>query len=297
MNFFKCLFETCKGTAVFPLLLHQSPGRALWHLAMLSLACSLFIVSCSYSGYAEQTASAFAMLENNFGPIHISDKRISATHADKDKSLLLADNRIRVNYLTSLKNGIPEIDTGEINSGFLWTPTMLTAWFKVASDKFLLIPFVYNAAETLQAVNVERSGIKAYIEKNTSAESPVICHFPQLSWAALEDYCLNMLVALIFIREFGGILLQVLFFVLMFSFLLNLRSRRNSQPLLKYRERFVTGIYASFPPLLVATVFRAFELPYLSFDTVFLIGFSLYLIVVFSRLQLDLDRRFQLPPK
>ena len=94
-----------------------------------------------------------------------------------------------------------------------------------------------------------------------------------------------------FFLNFGGILLQVIFFVSMFALILNLSSRNNNKTLLKYSERFVIGIYASFPPLLVATVFRAFELPYLSFNSVYVIGFSLYLIVIFARLQLEFNAR------
>jgi hypothetical protein len=94
-----------------------------------------------------------------------------------------------------------------------------------------------------------------------------------------------------FFLNFGGILLQVIFFVSVFALILNLSSRNNNKALLKYSERFVVGIYASFPPLLVAAVFRAFELPYLSFNSVYVIGFSIYLIVIFARLQLELNPR------
>jgi hypothetical protein len=291
MNFFKCLLETCKGTKVFVDLMKQSPGRAVWHLVLLSFFCALFILSCTYSGYSSRVDKAFTALENELGPVSIKNNAIFAPRAGESKSVVIADNMIRVDYLSSLKNGLPEIDADGINSGFLWVPTMLTAWFKVAPDKFLLVPFAYNAKDILAAENVERSAIKAYIEKNTSPKYNLICQFSNLSWKGLKDYCKKTLVSFMFFLNFGGILLQVIFFVSVFALILNLSSRNNNKALLKYSERFVVGIYASFPPLLVAAVFRAFELPYLSFNSVYVIGFSIYLIVIFARLQLELNPR------
>ena len=289
MNFFKCLFETCKGTRVFVGLLKQSAGRAVLHLLFLSLLCSLFIMLCTYSGYSTRVDKAFNSLGKELGPISIKNNAIVAPQAGENKSVVIADSMIRVDYLSSLENDLPVIDADGINSGFLWVPTMLTAWFKVAPDKFLLVPFAYNAKDVLPAENVERGAIKDYINKNTSPKYDLICQFSNLSWDGLKDYCKKTLVSFMFLLNFGGILLQVIFFVSMFSLILNLSSRSNNKTLLKYSERFVIGIYASFPPILVATIFRAFELPYLSFNSVYVIGFSIYLIVIFSRLQLVLN--------
>jgi hypothetical protein len=87
----------------------------------------------------------------------------------------------------------------------------------------------------------------------------------------------------------GGILFQVLLFVMMFSFILNLSSKNTGAPVLKYKTRYIIGLYTSFPPLLIATIFRAFELPFLSFNSVYVLSFSIYLIVVFTQLQLRLN--------
>ena len=291
MNFFTCLLETCRGTKVFINLLKQSLGRAVWHLIFLSFLCSLFITFCTYSGYSTRIDRAFTALESKLGPISVENNALVAPQAGDDQSIVIADNMIRVDYLSSMKKDLPKIDADGINSGFLWVPTMLTAWFKIAPDKFLLVPFAYNAKSMLPAENVERKSIKTYIEKNTSSKYDLICQFSDMSWQGLKDYCKKTLVSFMFFLNFGGILLQVLFFVAMFSLILNLSSRGNNKALLKYKERFVVGIYTSFPPILVATVFRAFELPYLSFNSVYVIGFSIYLIVVFTRLQLEFNAR------
>ena len=151
MNFFRCLLETCKGTRVFVELLKQSLGRAVLHLLFLSLFCSLFIMLCTYSGYSKRVDKAFTALEKELGPISIKNNAIVAPQAGDNKSVVIADNMIRVDYLSSLENDLPKFDADGINSGFLWVPTMLTAWFKVAPDKFLLVPFAYNSKDILPA--------------------------------------------------------------------------------------------------------------------------------------------------
>jgi hypothetical protein len=289
MNFFKALIETCKGTGVFIKLLSQSLSRALWHLFLLALLSSLFILLCTYSGMLEETDQAFKRLEENFGKI-ITDKNGVRPQKKKFKnSVLLANNRFRVSYLSSVEKGkLPEIDADEVNMGFLWTPLMLVSWIKTGENEFLLIPYAYYSDEMLPTARKKRSEILPYIKANTSLKNELFCQFSELNWPTLIDYCKGTYISVSFAGNLIGTLFQVLFFVMMFSFILNL-SGNSGKPVLRYRERFVIGIYASFPPILIASFFPAFELPFLSFSSVYVICFSIYLIIVFTRLQLDMN--------
>lgn len=289
MNFFKALIETCKGTGVFIKLLSQSAGRALWHLVLLAVISSLFILLCSYSGMNADLDEIFGRLEANFGNIIVDGNGVRPQNTNRQNSLLLADNRFRVNYIPSVeKDKLPEIDAGEVNMGFLWTPVMLCSWIKTGDDKFLLIPYAYCSGELLPAVSKDRSAIMPYIKTNTSLKHKLFCQFSALNWQALRDYCKSTYISVSFLGNLFGTIFQVLFFVTMFSFILNL-SGNSGKPVLKYRERFVIGVYASFPPVLIASFFPAFDLPFLSFNSVYVICFSIYLIIVFTRLQLDLN--------
>ncbi|MBU8901960.1 MAG: DUF1189 domain-containing protein [Victivallales bacterium] len=290
MNFFTALIETCKGTKVFLKLLSQTLGKSLWHLFFLILICSLFIMLCTYSESTERINETFAHLEETFGDIQVGKKGIISTKIKKTISFPVVDDRYTITYIPEIdKAKLPKIDADDMTSGFLWTPTMLTSWTKLGPDKFLLIPFAYCSDKQLSIKSMKRSSILTYIKNNTSAEKKVISLSPELNWTALRKYCTNTLISVAFLGNIVGILLQTLLFVMMFSFILNLSSKNTGAPALKYKTRFVIGIYVSFPPLLIATMFSAFQLPFLSFNSVYVICFSIYLIVVFTHLQLNLN--------
>lgn len=290
MKFFTALIGTCKDTKIFTKLLSQSLGRAFWHLCLLALICSFFILLCTYSKNSQEIDENFTKMEDFFGDIQVNKNGITPKNISKEKSLLIADNLQRITYLPSIgKGGLPEIDADNVNSGLLWTPTMFALWLKISPDKFLLLPLAYYSNKQLSAESIERSAIAPYINTNTSAKAKFICHFPELSWPALNDYYKNLSISAEFFGNLIGIILQVLFFVMMFSFILNLSAKNTGTSVFKYSIRYVIGIYASFPPLLIATIFRAFELPLLSFSSVYIICFSIYLIVIFTRLQLNLN--------
>lgn len=286
MNFFKALIGTCKGTKVFLGLLSQSLSRALLHLVLLVLFCSSFITLCTYYTNSGEINDIFS----RFGKLQIGKKGITAEKINETRSFTIDDNEYRITYLPDTSSGkFPEIDADNVNTGFLWTPTMLASWVKSGPDKFLLMPFAYRSDMQLSVVSVERTSILNYIKRNTSPESKLFCDAPELSWDAIKDYCKTSLTSIVFFKSMGGILFQVLLFVMMFSFILNLSGKNTGAPVLKYKTRYVIGIYTSFPPLLIATLFRAFELPFLSFNSVYILCFSIYLIVVFTNLQLTLN--------
>ncbi len=290
MTFFTALIGTCKDTKVFTKLLSQSLGRAFWHLCILATICSLFILMCTYSKNAHKIDKAFAQMEETFGDIQVNKNGITPKNINEKKSFLVADNSQKITYLPSIGKGdLSEIDADDVNSGLLWTPTMFAPWLKIGPDNFLLIPFACYSNKQLSPESIKRSAIASYIKDNTFLKGKFVCYFPELSWSTLNDYYKNMFIPAEFFGNLFGILLQVLFFIMMFSFILNLSAKNTNNPVLKYRTRFTIGIYVSFPPLLIATMFRAFELPLLSFSSVYIICFSIYLIVVFTRLQLDFN--------
>ena len=286
MNFFKALIGTCKGTKIFSDLLSQSLLKSLWHLLLLALFCSFFITLCTYPKNSQEINDIFSQ----FGKIQTGKKGIVAEKINETRSFSVADNEYRITYIPDISKGkLPEIDADNVNSGFLWTPTMLASWVKAGPDKFLLMPFAYCSDMQLSVVSVERSSMLTYIKNNTSVKNKIVNEVPELSWATIKDHCKSALTSIVFFKSFGGILFQVLLFVMMFSFILNLSARGTGAPVLKYKTRYIIGIYTSFPPLLIATMFSAFELPFFSFNSIYIISFSIYLIVVYTQLQLSLN--------
>ena len=308
MNFFKALIGTCKGTKVFVDLLSQSLSKALLHLLLLALFCSFFITLCTYYTNSQEIDDIFS----KFGKLQVGKKGITAEKINETRSFLINDSEYRISYLPAINRGkLPEIDADNVATGFLWTPTMFASWVKSGTDSFILMPFVYRSDMQLSSVNVERDSVLNYIKRNTSTDgklfyntqysfwntirnyfksnSTKISNAQELSLDTIKDYCKISLTSIIFSKSLGGILFQVLLFVMMFSFILNLSNKNTGAPVLLYKTRYIIGLYTSFPPLLIATMFRAFELPFLSFNSIYVLCFSIYLIVVFTHLQLRLN--------
>jgi hypothetical protein len=295
MNFLTALTGTCKGTKIFSQLLYQPLLRTFMHLLLLVFCCSIFILACTYYPNSHKVDETFSEIKNLFGDINVSKEGILPATPDKTKSMLVANNSIRLSYIPAPdKNSFSDIDADEVNSGFIWTPTMISLWVKTGSDNFTLAPFTYFSKEPLFPEEVKRPLIATYIKNNSSLENELISQFPALNWQSLNDYFKASFISLLFMSNLIGISLQVLFFVAMFSFILNLSRGNKAIPVLKYKQRFVIGIYASFPPLLIASMFSAFELPYLSFNSVYVICFSIYLITVYTRLQLEYNSNNQI---
>ena len=45
------------------------------------------------------------------------------------------------------------------------------------------------------------------------------------------------------------------------------------------------GIYASFPPMVIASLFPILELPFVTYETVFMIGLLIYWMAVTAKLE------------
>jgi len=289
MKFFTALIGTCKGTNVFIKLLSQSLGRTFWHLFLLALICSFFVALFTYPSRSEEVGETFKKLKETFGKIQTGKKGMLSEKINETRSFPTADNQFRITYIPDTKKGkLPEIDANDVSSGFLWTPTMLASWLKFG-DKFILIPFAYYSDRMLSIENLERSSILSYINNNTSLKNEFVSPYSDLSWPSLENYCNKTLASTAFVGNMLSVIFQILFFVMMFSFILNLSARGSGAPVLKYKNRYIIGIYASFPPMLIATLFSAFELPYINPSSVYVICFSVYLIVVYTNLQLNLN--------
>ena len=97
---------------------------------------------------------------------------------------------------------------------------------------------------------------------------------------------ISYIVALFCAKSFlsYGILALALFYTGLFAGMFRLTSSRRLQTL-TFGEFWKIGVYAGFPVMLVASCFPAFDLPYLSYSTVFMIGLVVYWLVAVARVE------------
>ncbi|MBR2373255.1 MAG: hypothetical protein IKA87_03385, partial [Lentisphaeria bacterium] len=54
---------------------------------------------------------------------------------------------------------------------------------------------------------------------------------------------------------------------------------------LTLKEMWKCGVYAAFPAMIIASLFPALELPFLSYETVFMMGLLIYWMAVAAKLE------------
>ncbi|WP_302813037.1 hypothetical protein, partial [Victivallis vadensis] len=104
------------------------------------------------------------------------------------------------------------------------------------------------------------------------------------SFAALFGSLKIGMGILLFGMQLVGILALALFYTGLFAGMFRLTSSRRLQTL-TFGEFWKIGVYAGFPVMLVASCFPAFDLPYLSYSTVFMIGLVVYWLVAVARVE------------
>ena len=97
--------------------------------------------------------------------------------------------------------------------------------------------------------------------------------------SALLNFCL---VTGAFFRNFMLVWLYTGIFMGMYR-LLNGPSGRLS--FLTLKEMWKCGIYAAFPPMVIASLFPILELPFVTYETVFMIGLLIYWMAVTAKLE------------
>ena len=87
---------------------------------------------------------------------------------------------------------------------------------------------------------------------------------------------------------------QTLFLTVLFSIFYRFIGGRGITKL-TFREIFCSGFYAAVPPMLIATFFPALDLPFIPFETVFMVGYFIYFICVLNYLERMADTKNTLP--
>lgn len=289
MNFLNIFFSVCKGTEIFPKLLDVSLGRSVFHFIILSVLCAFFILAGRTFPLWHNIDKICSSLSVEFGSIKVGNTGILPSKApEKAKELLLMDN-LRINYSPTEQDALKSLDADNSKFGVAWTPGILCAWMKLNSSDFLFMPLIYPEGNiSIPRSPMTRSEGTEYIKKYASAKGPFNFLIPDLDFNTMKPALFFYLAAIIFLASLFKIVFSSVLFTSIFAVIYSLIGR-DSLSMMPVKKLFVISIYAAFPCIVIASFFPALELPFLDYQTVFLLTFLFYLFIVFNRVQRSLN--------
>ncbi|MFA6566940.1 MAG: hypothetical protein WCS96_01890 [Victivallales bacterium] len=285
-GFFKTVFSVCSGTDVFLQLMKNSCGRAVFHFLLLCIFCSAAAVAMQYAPYNKLTNKYCGVLYKEFGEARFSQKGIlPSLNPEKARFQRIDENRI--DYIPDRRDSAVFNPSDSISErGVLWMPNSVVLWVKAGAD-YYAIPLFFSFTNMPKREKFTESpgeNIIAYAEKYSfkadkySGQKPV--NFLNIQ---------GTMLAVILILVFGNVFLSILFFVPMFSIFFAMvfffTGKQDLPDEITFANLLAIAVYASFPGMIIATLYYGLNLPFMDFQTVCLTGFLIYLIVVLNRLK------------
>jgi len=201
-------------------------------------------------------------LGREVGTIHLTHGELAW---DRPKSLPYTTRHRgwRLDFVPAQTVFVPPLKKGPETRGVWISPNRVNAWYLMAGDSPMVLPVLANHKiwGVLDADSLWPAGLRL------SGED-----LPRM----VRD---GLIVALPFflIQQAVGVLLQVFFYTALFAFIpVFLRGAGSGGG---FGSSFAFYCFASVPPLIVAGVYSGLGLPFLEYDTVFVLGFVVYLFL------------------
>jgi hypothetical protein len=261
-------------------------GRAIFHFLLLCILCSSAAVAMQYSPYHKLIGKYCVALDREFGEVSFSQKGIlPSLNPEKTRFLRIDENKI--DYVPD-RNDLSALNLADSISerGVLWMPDSVVLWVKAGTDYFAMPLFfsLSNIPKREMFTENPDEKIIAYAEKNAFKADKFSGQLP-VNFLNIQ----GTLLAVMLILVFGHILFSILLFVPMFSIffaIVFLISGKQELPdEVKFTNLLSITFYASFPGMIIATLYYGLKLPFVDFQTVCLTCFLIYLIVVLNRLK------------
>lgn len=285
-GFFRTFFAVCSGTAPFEFLSCHSLARVACHLIVLSLLLSLATGYFQLRSERPRIAAAEQLFEETFGNklVFLNGSVIPEKSADAARTLILPGTGT-LYYLPG--NGTPVPDRSGLNDLpyiCVWTPGAVTLASVSGENSWF----------------VSRWSAKGIANFGTSDLKDVFKFFPRTETENANGFAMS-------VREFFEVILNACFirslmihFIscfllpLIYSTMLLVvvkfsigRITSEPEPLRWWK----TGVYASFPGLLIGSCITAFRLPFVSFSTACMASTLVYGLHIILRMEYKKNNR------
>lgn len=297
MSFFKTVFSVCSGTKVFLNLVTVPPWKAILHYCMLAVICAFLIAIFNISYYSGKASETSLLLTKVFGQVDISKNGILPESDQETPRTVELSEDLRLSYFP--EKALPNADIFEakdnneesIDRGIAWTPGIVFAWMKVKDGKIFVIPFIAQKDKRDVEILDQQETRNWLIQANKPPFSKFNLPFHKISFQNFAGHAVLAATVLTFLGYLAHIIFSAFLFSGVFSIIYSLIGDENI-PGLTIKKLFSVALYAGIPGTLIGTCFPAFNLPYLSYQTVYLACLLIYLISVLNAL-----KRASAPPE
>ncbi len=286
-GFFKAFFGTCSGRAVFASLRHQSWGKTVLHLFILSFITGAIVGGVRSCRLNSGVAALEAAFTETFGSELRLDRAkrapfsalVPAKDPEKPREMALP-GRGRL-YYTGTARQVPGSLKDPRPFLVIWTPETFYL-IQNEGEKYTII--TQNAATSeMDRNSASRADVEQIFRDVPGALPANLNSMDTEKTAAIFD-AFSSLVSVFLVlwsvgRNFILVWIYTGIFMLMYRLLNGPAGKLRT---LTPGEMWKCGIYASFPPMAVASFFPALELPLLSFETVFMLGLLIYWMAVMA---------------
>ena len=302
-GFLKTFISVCSGTAVFPELAEFPLFKAIGHLLLLAVICAAANVAMRYHPFNVGYEQACAELQEKFGGVEYTKTGIVPEKLAENGGALLMDD-IRVDYIPSIKELDEFTPDGDCDFGVLWTPRSIFLWSRIGDKPVPILPLVVPVVVDSSSLS-DRIAFYWDRMKDQSESGSTLRFFAEMyeipatqiiknDSNQFRDFKSNLLevpLRLPFLYVFylvSEILVNILLvsplYILVFT-MFSATLGKSEMLGLKFSKLFIVGIYTGVPGTVIATLYTILKLPYLDFQSVFLIAYLVYSFPVFARLR------------
>ena len=297
-GFIAAFAGVCRGRAIFPRLLRQSLWRAIAHLLLTVLLCTVIGTALRYWDNRTALRRQQAHFEETFGELILHprcDWWLPSRDPERPRTLTIPD-RLKLIYAPApaAVPPFPPGDAGETPVVVLF-PRKEVVMEPVSEDKIAVFLFDLKGSflESSTIPAAERNDFFARMPADPQPlPDPAAGDAARIDTAFLMRWiqCQFFFTSLLG-QELSGLAIFLLLFLGVFTLTGGPRSRTMS-----YREILLTGIYVSLPVLPVACCFPVFDLPLLPFSTAYLLGVMGYFLFTVHFIERSRRSGGEVPP-
>lgn len=309
MNVFSIFFSLCSGVSIFPKLAARPLRFAFLHLFLLLLLCSFGVALAKYfhrSDIIDETTNRFF---SRTGDIGVTEDRLFLTKSPEVTRSYVAGD-FRFDYFADPADFTAEaLQESRSDFNLLMFPSGIALRMKDPADpdtlRFRMVicspGMLYDLLEkgrveqdAVDAITRDRDRVLTLSEVYETIRERLLSGDRQKDAVPAEKekvfrigaknvsgricLLLAMLAFLFFLME---AVMALLLSITFFSLAQMLRSTPEPGKI-PYKVLLITTVYATFPPLLIATLAQMLELTFPSFQMIFFISFFIYQIFAFK---------------
>ena len=288
LGFIQALFGSCAGTEIFIVLRTHSWLRVIWHLVLLALLLSLLIAFGESRRIGPRLTAAEGRVVTEFGSSLLCAPDGIRPEKDPNRSRVFeAEPGVLLVYLGEK----PQLELTAAQRALAHRMLLVAAprcfAFAVFSDKEWIGRWQEpGAVGNFRCRDEELNYVLS--QRIDAAKAPLEIQPMQLPLASIFPVVRGTLFAGFVMLWFGTLLMLAGLYTAVFAIVNRLvgGGRRGSP--LTLGEYWKIGIYAGFPAMLVAAAFPIFDLPFLSYPTVYMIGLVIYWMIAAARVSADI---------